>query len=79
MHTPTADELGLDTATARTIAAIPDVGVRRAQAAAAHADRRDQLATYRQLYAEAYGHNLDPVRLEQRDEVLAELTVLTVA
>lgn len=76
---PMAVEYGLETLRACRVAAIPDVGLRRAVAARAIADRRTELATMRQLLVEAYGTAKPLHRLELDDEVLLELTVLAVA
>ena len=74
-----AIELGLETPRACRLAAIPDVGVRRQAAARELADRRSDLALLRTLLVEAYGTAPPLAKLEARDEVLAELTVLAVA
>lgn len=73
-----ADTLGLTHPTAVVIADLPPEA-RRTAALAAAADRRTDLATYRQLYAEAYGHRLDPARHEARDELLVALETLATA
>jgi hypothetical protein len=36
-------------------------------------ERLEQLARYRAVYAETYGHQIDPTRHEAQDERLAEL------
>lgn len=61
---------------AAAIATITDTGARRQAAARAAQDRRSQLATYVEVYAEAYGTRLPLSRLEAGDELLTALTTL---
>lgn len=73
----------LDHPSARALAAqlttIADVGVRRHTAEVAVLERRGELALYRDLLVERYGHAPTLAQIEAADELLLELTVLAVA
>lgn len=81
--TSLADELALETDTARHLAnyleTIPDVGYRRQLAAQAVAERKSELALACQLLAERYGMGPSVAKLEREDALLVELLVLAVA
>lgn len=81
--TQLADELALETTTARKAAAylatIPDVGYRRQLAAGLVAQRRQELALAHALTRERFGAAPPLARLEAGDDTLAELLLLAIA
>lgn len=78
-----ADELALETDTARKAAAylatIVDVAVRRHEAGRLVEARRAELALYCQLAGERYGRPPRLADVARRDRTLVELTVLAAA
>ena len=81
--TTLADELALETPTARKaatyLATIVDTGVRRTLASRLVEQRRAELALAVTLTRERFGRAPRLVDVERRDRVLVELTVLAIA